>query len=91
MSDRLNRKSIEHLTARHGSVPKVPLLHKINDSNFRSENRLQHRKKSSECNRRVIRDTPLVNKKLMVKIGENPSRLQSRRTSAPLRHAKGQE
>jgi len=66
MSDRPNRKSIDYLTARHGSVPKMPLLQKIDDSNFGSENRLQLRRKSSEFNRRLVRDTPLVNKKLLV-------------------------
>jgi hypothetical protein len=37
--------------------------------------------------RKAVRDTPLINRKILIQIGENPHKLGSRRTSAPLRNA----
>ena len=61
------------------------------DHNVNSEQKMEHKRWSSDnrhLRRKAIRDTPLINRKILIQIGENPHKIGSRRTSAPLRNTK---
>jgi len=55
---------------------------------FVERRKSQDNSKQSRLKSRAVKDTPLINKKILIQIGEQPSRFSSRRTSAPLRNGK---